>query len=506
MKMVKSLLLGSAAGLVAVTAGQAAELPVKAKPVEYVKICTLYGAGFYYMPGTDMCIKIGGWTRAEVTDKGNANLATGPFSNNGNTRATNNLTVRARGYITADAREQTEFGVARAYIDVGLSTNTIGLDNASNTFSSNRAFLQWAGFTAGLSRSFFDFYNAAVQNYRAGFFPQEDTGDAGWWVWAYTAQLGGGWSATISAEERRMNQIIDDNGVVQVANATGTAGSLVAFTRGANFGGWQAPDIVGNIRTDQTWGSAQIMAAGHQLNPLYYGGLETNGGPGTDWGWVVGAGAHINLPFIWQGDYIEGEGNYTQGAVTYLANSTGITQANAQGMKQSWGLMADCVYGSSAAVGVAPALNGTGCEQTSAWSAVLSYEHYWTPQWHQSFTGGYMQIRYDDAANDMLCALEGQGARGSGHGGAAVAAAGCNNNWNYWAVGSRLQWDVTKSFYLGVEALYITQDSASSATGLVPTVAAIGAPTLCAVAGQGCRSSNNNEWVFTLRMHKDFLP
>jgi len=65
MKMVKSLLLGSAAALVAVTAGQAADLPVKAKPVEYVKVCSLYGAGFYYMPGTDMCIKIGGWVRAE---------------------------------------------------------------------------------------------------------------------------------------------------------------------------------------------------------------------------------------------------------------------------------------------------------------------------------------------------------------------------------------------------------------------------------------------------------
>ena len=53
MKMVKSLFLGTAAGLVAVSAGQAADLPVKAKPVEYVKVCNLYGAGFYYMPGTD---------------------------------------------------------------------------------------------------------------------------------------------------------------------------------------------------------------------------------------------------------------------------------------------------------------------------------------------------------------------------------------------------------------------------------------------------------------------
>ena len=79
MKMVKSLLLGSAAGLVAVTAGQAADLPVKAKPVEYVKVCSLYGAGFYYMPGTDMCIKIGGWVRAEVSWGVNGNSTTGSF-------------------------------------------------------------------------------------------------------------------------------------------------------------------------------------------------------------------------------------------------------------------------------------------------------------------------------------------------------------------------------------------------------------------------------------------
>ena len=63
MKMVKSLLLGGAAGLVAVAGAQAADLPVKAKPVEYVKVCSLYGEGFFYIPGTDTCLKIGGWVR-----------------------------------------------------------------------------------------------------------------------------------------------------------------------------------------------------------------------------------------------------------------------------------------------------------------------------------------------------------------------------------------------------------------------------------------------------------
>src|ERR1700755_2038677 len=66
MKMVNSLLLGSAAGIVAVAGAQAADLPVKAKPVEYVKVCSLYGAGFFYIPGTDTCIKLGGAIRVQA--------------------------------------------------------------------------------------------------------------------------------------------------------------------------------------------------------------------------------------------------------------------------------------------------------------------------------------------------------------------------------------------------------------------------------------------------------
>ena len=66
MKMIRNVILGSAAGLVAMSGAQAADLPVKAKAVEYVRICTLYGTGFYYIPGTDTCIKLGGYLRAET--------------------------------------------------------------------------------------------------------------------------------------------------------------------------------------------------------------------------------------------------------------------------------------------------------------------------------------------------------------------------------------------------------------------------------------------------------
>ncbi len=70
MNMIKSLVLGSAAGLVAMSGAQAADLPVKAKAVEYVRICSLYGAGFYYIPGTDTCIKLAGYLRADITFNG----------------------------------------------------------------------------------------------------------------------------------------------------------------------------------------------------------------------------------------------------------------------------------------------------------------------------------------------------------------------------------------------------------------------------------------------------
>ena len=66
MKLAKSLLLGSAAGLAAVVGAQAADLPsVKAAPVEYVRVCSTYGAGFFYVPGTDSCLRISGRLRAD---------------------------------------------------------------------------------------------------------------------------------------------------------------------------------------------------------------------------------------------------------------------------------------------------------------------------------------------------------------------------------------------------------------------------------------------------------
>jgi hypothetical protein len=540
MKMVKSLLLGSAAGLVAVSAGQAADLPVKAKPVEYVKVCSLYGAGFYYMPGTDICLKVGGYARAETTYHSNGNFGQGPTAGDVNNRTTNEFVMRARAYITADAREQTAWGTARAYVAVGVATTDVGNALTPSILGFNRAFIQWAGITAGITQSFYDFMSYAAVSYRA-FWPNSDTGDAGWWVWAYTAQLGNGLSASISAEQRRMSQIFGNVGgtisptgvvtlptVVSGGNPNNASLLVGASTIGSGYGGIQSPDIVGNIRLDQTWGSAQVMAAAHEVNANYFGsisnGLSETGHPGDRWGWAVGAGLRWNFPFVAQGDYFQMQAAYVQGAMGYLDKGNNTPNFGwERGGNFGFGIQTDCVFASSAAfVGRSP-INATGCNLTTGWQVNASYEHYWTPQFHESFFGGITELRNNDQANAILCTAEGAGTIIGGvlqTGSNARAAPGCNNNFDIWSAGTRFQYDFTKTLYFGVEFLYQHLDSASlpnnalfpgQSTALLPAnndLACVGDSAATAIGGRApcaiIKSMNN--LAVTARIHKDFLP
>src|SRR6266478_2049710 len=129
MKAAKKLILGSAAGLLAIGGAQAADLPVKAKAVEYVKICSLYGAGFYYIPGTDTCIKLGGYLRAEVALGTNSDFTlnqnvTTQGANGARNRLTNYYTARAREDLNIDTRTATEYGVVRTFFDGVFSWTT----------------------------------------------------------------------------------------------------------------------------------------------------------------------------------------------------------------------------------------------------------------------------------------------------------------------------------------------------------------------------------------------
>ena len=334
-------------------------------------------------------------------------------------------------------------------------------------------------------------------------------------MWGYTAQFGGGLSATLSAEERRDSQNIDFSDAAPRRRHDDAwhqrRHRRQHCAQASGYGGWQPPDIVGNLRVDQAWGTAQVMGALHEVNAGYYGntvgvlgsGCTVNttvsvvgcGGPGDEWGWVVGGWVHLNLPVFAHGDYIEAEVNYTEGALKYLYNGEDSNMDKVNGAFQGFGVADDCTYGGSVAFGTA-----TSCHLTTGWSAVAGFEHYWTPQWHQSFSGGYIHVQYDKglgSANAMLCGVAGFGDALGGT--LALEAPGCDNDWSAWGVGTRLQWDVTKTFYLGVEVMYNQLQSASTPVGT------IGGYALAAPA-QPLFVADQSNWAFTLRAHRDFLP
>ena len=463
MKMVKSLLLGTAAGLVAMTGAQAADLPVKAKPVQYVKICSLYGAGFYYVPGTDTCLKIGGWVRVQTAVGYNGDLTAGPlaagstFDRIGNP-ISSEFNYRIRGYITADARSQTEYGTLRSYIAVGTSTNDAG----ANTFNSNRAFIQLAGFTIGLAQSFYDFASMAAVSYNGGAINNTgDTGDGGKVVWGYTARFGNGFSATIAAEARRVTSVTRGTGAF--LNAVNTVNE-----------GQKLPDAVANLRLDQAWGSAQIMGALHDVGGQYYGTnlapLATS--PDNKLGYAVGAGLRLNAPMIGRGDYFQIQVNYAKGASGYVHQGTSYGWADgfAGGTtftRGGYGLVTDGVY------------DGLGgpIELTTAWGVFGSFEHNWNAQWKTSLYGTYSAIKQTDRANLILC------------GTAANVTAGCNNDFKLWSVGTRTAWAPVANLEVGLDIIYQRLDTASSG-----------------FTSAGRTYEDRGNWMGHLRVQRNFFP
>src|SRR5262245_54910890 len=153
MKIAKSLLLGSTAGLVAVSGTQAADLPVKAKPVQYVRICDLYGSGFFYIPGSDICLKIGGYAQADygwnVTGARTQHYSGAAGAQD---RSVSPYSTRHRAHFNFDSRTQTAYGTLRTYVAIHIDYENVG----TVTVNPTRAFIQWAGFTFGHTKSFTD--------------------------------------------------------------------------------------------------------------------------------------------------------------------------------------------------------------------------------------------------------------------------------------------------------------------------------------------------------------
>jgi len=142
-----SLLLSSAAVLVAGSAF-AADLPAKkAAPAAAVASCPAQGAGYFTIPGSDTCLLIGGRMRYS-----------GTFSNDDQS-----YTNAGSFLLKFTARSNTEIGLLHGF----ASTGNDGIDDA---------YLQFSGFTFGKSASIADIAGTSAENFGSGLGGASDIG------------------------------------------------------------------------------------------------------------------------------------------------------------------------------------------------------------------------------------------------------------------------------------------------------------------------------------------
>jgi hypothetical protein len=277
---IKSLLLGSAAALVAATGARAADAVTVAEPepVEYVRVCDVYGAGFFYIPGSETCLKIGGYARYDIgigndaaaesaygawgvrtIDKKDAfddAIDNGVIDSTHDTQST--WYKRARVQLRLDARSETELGTLRAYLAYNMQATTAnvsellttdgqfqadssgeGLSTVNYDSKIEHAYLELGGFRAGKTDSLFSTFTGY-----AGGVTNDDIIPYGPYdalQLAYTYNAGNGFTAAIALEDPAAG---DDQ---FYGNAVYTLDSY-------------APNVVGGIGYTGGWGGVSVVA------------------------------------------------------------------------------------------------------------------------------------------------------------------------------------------------------------------------------------------------------
>jgi Porin subfamily len=515
MTMIKSLLLGSAAGLVAIGGAQAADLPLKAKAVEYVRVCSLYGAGFYYIPGTDTCIKLSGYMRVDVLantnsdNQGNLNGAGGARN-----RFTNGMTWRSREDFDIDTRTATEYGVVRTFFDAVFNWTTdtyaangfgtvyspIGTASAPNNANAGAvaggtlgvyfAFIQFAGFTIGKAISQFSApWTAYPGNNSFDGLVGGGGNVTGVNQFSYTADFGGGITGTLSAQDPTAYYQAGNNNLL----GSGPFGTN-------DIAGTTAPDLIAMLRVDQAWGLFQASVAAHDNHAAYYNNTigEQTGHPDDKWGFAGQLALSIkNIP-TGPGDTINIQGVYTDGATRYNIHdsATGYGAATIFGSSNVVG-----TYG-SVGIGFAPdtvfgAVNGqfSGQQLVQTWGMRGGYTHNWNPYWNSSIYGAYAAIMYNDTSKSMLCGTNGVGGTVRAALGALVT--GCNPDYNIAQLGVATRWTPVKNLTFTSEVIYQHLDQSFS--GLAATAgAAVGKPAAL------YELKDQDNWVLNFRAQRNW--
>src|SRR6201996_7977765 len=501
-KTIKTLVLGSAAVIAAVGGAQAADLPVKAKAVEYVRICSLYGAGFFYIPGTDTCVKIGGYLRADLTVNG-ANGGQPFYSGSGafHDRYGNYYNDYSRFALTMDTRTATEYGVVRTFgqADFTFGTEGFGSINQQSTLNTlaqqgnvsanyvgqgqlgvEYAFVQFAGFTFGKSASAYTTPWQGFPGNNTAFLVGGYDTITGINNVQYTAQFGNGVSASIGIDDSSAN----DFNRTQVLNAVPTsnaasgnwglygAPSSAITAVGTAYTGAYVPDFVGNVRVDQAWGLFQVSGAAHWVDGGYYQNANTLGGqfangfnnngamdsghPDGKMGFAAMAGLPTkNIPTRPGGDFTIG-GTWAKGATKYAIGPSGAlggsfymfsNAAGGVGGKEAIGAISDGVYGGGP-------LN-TSIQLTNSWGVRGAFNHNWDPYWSSSLFGGVTGVGYNSTAKTLWCTTYGLAAAAGGMAGVTT----CDPGFTLAEIGITTRWTPVKNLTFSTEVMYAQLDT-----------------------------------------------
>ena len=505
-------MLGSAVAMVVVVQAHGADLPLKSKPVEYVKICSLYGAGFWYIPGTDTCIKIGGYLRVDTTFNGSIHgqPAWSGDLGQGN-RYADSYAARSRMALSVDTRTATEYGLVRTFGQTYFQFSTLG----SNTFNpasisqsspiggvqlldtpgggyaaTEYLFIQFAGFTFGKSASAYASPWQGFPGNNSSYLLGGENTDTGVNNIQYTAQFGNGVSASIGLDD----PTVWDRTVVYNLSLplSATLGS------GNAYAGVHAPDVVGNIRVDQGWGLFQISAAAHEVNGSYnilngsanpLGGVfgaatpagatglasgqpialsEISGHPETKWGGAVMAALQIkNLP-TGPGDDIKMDASWAKGATKYVIGTASSSPSFAMfGGTSNPAAYESVGFGATTDAVFQPVFAGGdgSLHLTQSFGIRGAFNHSWNANWSSSFYGSYSGVRYDGVAKAAICA------NFTTAGKAVGADYVCDPDFNVSQLGAVTRWTPVKglTFSAEVQWFHLDQKFAGSAV-LSPSV------------------------------------
>ncbi|WP_216331042.1 porin [Rhizobium sp. X9] len=251
---IKSLLIGSAAALAAVSGAQAADAIVAAEPepLEYVRVCDAFGTGFFYIPGTETCLKFQGYVRFQ-TDFGRDKKGTSDW---------NSFT---RAQFEVDTRTDTELGALRGFI--GFRGNA---DNGSASSSSvfvDQAFIELGGLKVG---KFYSWWDDGLSGET-----DELSSNALFNSIRYTYDAGSFWAGASVDELEGINV----QGFNEADNNVGIALGVGAKLGAASF------QLIGGYDTDRENGSVRLIATADV-------GPGTLGLAGV---WASGANAYYNV-------------------------------------------------------------------------------------------------------------------------------------------------------------------------------------------------------------------